>query len=256
MMIGACHPVAVWPSASTCTHIWSHMHAARYIETQRGYIFDEHLVVCEYSMYCIVGARSLTPIVQSMDVAAAAHSLRTPGSAVPRPKAAARVVASARSSIPTVGLDSHRSTTVMDQDINDAHTFFSHQQSNQIMQQINQHSMCHTYMSKQANEHLSLLAMTLSMACSFRSCSRQLDLFQLFIILHNHHSSALSSAPSLTAVRTSLSSSHRRQLAWMPRTRCTRRVSVQCRFDSRYSQMKMMQMIHLRLSSQSSLPKL
>ena len=142
-----------------------------------------------------------------MDVAAAAHSLRTPGSAVPRPKAAVRVVASARSSIPTVGLDSHRSTTVMDQDINDAHTFFSHQQSNQIMQQINQHSMCHTYMSKQANEHLSLLAMTLSMACSFRSCSRQLDLFQLFIILHNHHSSAPSSAPSLTAVRTSLSSS-------------------------------------------------
>ena len=128
----ACHPVAVWPSASTCTHIWSHMHAARYIETQRGYIFDEHLVVCEYSMYCIVGARSLIPIVQSMDVAAAAHSLRTPGSAVPRPKSAARVVASARSSNPTTGLDSHRSTTVMDQDINGAHTFFSHQQSNQM----------------------------------------------------------------------------------------------------------------------------
>ena len=30
------------------------MHAERYIEMQRGYIFDEHLVVCEYSMYCIV----------------------------------------------------------------------------------------------------------------------------------------------------------------------------------------------------------
>ena len=30
------------------------MHATRYIEMQRGYIFDEHLIVCEYSMYCIV----------------------------------------------------------------------------------------------------------------------------------------------------------------------------------------------------------
>ena len=30
------------------------MHATRYTEMQRGYIFDEHLVVCEYSVYCIV----------------------------------------------------------------------------------------------------------------------------------------------------------------------------------------------------------
>ena len=52
-----------------------YMHAARYIETQQGYIFDEHLVVCGYSMYCIVRARSLIPIVQSMDVAAPAAAL-------------------------------------------------------------------------------------------------------------------------------------------------------------------------------------
>ena len=31
------------------------MHAERYIEMQRGYLFDELLVVCEYTfMYCIV----------------------------------------------------------------------------------------------------------------------------------------------------------------------------------------------------------
>ena len=30
------------------------MHATRYVEMQRGYIFDEQLVVCEYSMYCVV----------------------------------------------------------------------------------------------------------------------------------------------------------------------------------------------------------
>ena len=29
------------------------MHAERYIEMQRGYLFDEHLVVCEYSVYCV-----------------------------------------------------------------------------------------------------------------------------------------------------------------------------------------------------------
>ena len=34
--------------------IGDRMHAERYIEMQRGYLFDEHLVVCEYSMYCIV----------------------------------------------------------------------------------------------------------------------------------------------------------------------------------------------------------
>ena len=60
------------------------MHAARYIEMQRGYIFDEHLVVCEYSMYCIVCARIEEYFHAGHSRAMIYGHGRLPGSAAPR----------------------------------------------------------------------------------------------------------------------------------------------------------------------------
>ena len=53
------------------------------LEMQRGYIFDEHLVVCEYSVYCIVGARTREYLHAGHSRAMIYGHGRLPGSAAP-----------------------------------------------------------------------------------------------------------------------------------------------------------------------------